>query len=452
MNEINITAYGATNYVGRSAFVLNDRDHNVLLDCGLQLVPQQFSVAPKNVDYIASNLDAVLLSHAHIDHSGYMPSLSRNGYRGNYYMTHPTKEITYRLWLDHLKIEGRRHWGESDLDRVYHKIITQNYEKTFKIADGITARFINAGHVLGAAQILIDWEGVLILYTADINDRITPMFDGYDVPEEEIDVLITESTNGDRYVPERSKISVGFKLIAKQLTEAKHKMILPSFAVGRSQETLITFALDEDFADVPIYIDGMINIMNMITENFISDKWVSQRFLNQLKEAGLHSPFSRNNFISVNSVSENSQSARKYIATSKEGSIIVTTSGMLEGGPIHTYLDLCGDNEENVLGFTGYQVEGTLGRAIYDGERNITIETGKRRKKNIKLKAKVMKFPYSGHSSAEGLRNLMQETKAQDIILVHGEKRNQDYILNYVKDIAQPRLIQEGEKTRLFGD
>ncbi len=450
MNDIHITAYGATNYVGRSAFLLSDKDHNILLDCGIQLVPKQFSIAPKGVDNIASSLDAVLLSHAHIDHSGYMPSLSRNGYRGNYYMTHPTKEIAYRLWLDHIKIEGRRHWGESDLDRVYQKIRTLNYDTPFKLADGISARFINAGHVLGAAQILIDWEGTQILYTADINDRKTPMFDGYAIPDEEIDVLITESTNGDRYVPERAKINVGLKIIAKQITSEKHKMILPSFAVGRSQETLITLALDNDLDDVPIYMDGMINVMNMITEHYLSENWVSKRFLGQLKEAGLHSPFEKSNFIPVNSISGRTHAARKYLAQNSEGSIIVTTSGMLEGGPVHTYLELCGDNEENVVGFTGYQVDGTLGRSIYDGERDITLDDGRGRKKNLVLKSKVMKFPYSGHSSVDGIKHLMQATKAQDIILVHGDKRNQEYILNYVKDVAQPRVLTEGVKTKLL--
>ncbi|MCG3259666.1 MAG: MBL fold metallo-hydrolase, partial [Candidatus Heimdallarchaeota archaeon] len=112
MNDINITAYGATDYVGRSSFLLHDRDHNILLDCGIQLVPKQMSIAPKGVDSIAHKVDSVLLSHAHIDHSGYMPALTKHGFKGNYYMTHPTKEIVYKLWLDHLKIEGRRHWSE----------------------------------------------------------------------------------------------------------------------------------------------------------------------------------------------------------------------------------------------------------------------------------------------------------------------------------------------------
>ncbi len=449
MNDINITAYGATNFVGRSSFLLSDRDHKILLDCGIELIPKQYSKAPTGVDFVANEIDAFLLSHAHIDHSGYVPRLAKKGYNGNYYMTAPTKDIVYKLWLDHLKIEGRRHWSELDLDKVYRNIKTIDYKKKIKISDGITAEFINAGHVLGAAQILIDWEGNLILYTGDINDRVTPMFDGYDLPEEDISTLIIESTNGERYVPERSKINVGLGMLARQTTEGGNKMLLPSFAVGRSQEILITLAFDEDLKDVPIYIDGMINSMNMITEHYLSEKWVSKRFLEKLKEKGLNSPFESENFKPIPSLPDKPHRSRKYISKKDEGAIIVTTSGMLEGGPIHTYLDLLGTNKNTVLGFTGYQVEGTTGRSIYDGEKEITIQSDYRQKKNITLKTQIMKFPYSGHSSIDGLKAAMKKTKAHDIIMVHGDQRNQIYILDYVKDIAKPRILEEGVSSEL---
>ena len=451
MNDINITAYGATDYVGKSSFMISDRDHKILLDCGLELVPKQQTRAPVGVHDVARELDSVLISHAHIDHSGYTPRLAKEGYRGDYYMTQPTKDIVYRLWLDHLKIEGRRHWSESHLDRVYHKITTKDYNKKFKIADGITAEFINAGHVLGAAQILLDWEGQLILYTGDINDRVTPMFDGYDLPDEKVDVLITESTNGDRYVPERKKIDVGLRLIAKQETMQGNKLLLPSFAVGRSQELLITLALDKELDDVPIYIDGMIVTMNMITEHFLSEKWVSKGFLENLKDAGLHSPFDKENMVTVKSLSERPSQSRKYISESKEGSIIVTTSGMLEGGPIHTYLDLLGTNENNVLGFSGYQVEGTTGRMIFDGAKKVKLFEDYGKPRDIELGLKVMKFPYSGHSSVDGLKQLMVDSGADKIFLVHGDKRNQSYIMDYVKDVAKPNLINEKNPTPLIG-
>ncbi len=451
MNDINITAYGATDFVGRSSFLIHDKDHKILLDCGLELVPKQKTIAPVGVHDVARELDSVLISHAHIDHSGYTPRLSKEGYRGNYYMTQPTKDIAYRLWLDHLKIEGRRHWSESDLDRVFHKISTKDYNKKFKVADGITAEFIHAGHILGAAQILLDWEGQLILYTGDINDRVTPMFDGYDLPSEKVDVLITESTNGDRYVPERKKIDVGLRLLAKQVAEQGNKMLLPSFAIGRSQETLITLALDNDLDDIPIYIDGMIVTMNMITEHYLSEKWVSKGFLENLKDAGLSSPFEKQNMITVKSISERTHQSRKYLAGSKEGSIIVTTSGMIEGGPIHTYLDLLGSNENNVMGFSGYQVEGTTGRKIYDGATNVTLFEDYGRKKDVNLNLKIMKFPYSGHTSVDGLKQIMGDSGAKNIFLVHGDKRNQKYIMEYVKDVAKPSLFKENEPTHLIG-
>lgn len=450
MQDIYITAYGATDYIGKSAFLLHDKDRHILLDCGLQIVPKKPTIAPEGVDNIASKLDAVLLSHAHFDHSGYLPRLERKGYNGHYYMTQPTRDIAYKLWLDHLKIEGRRHWTEHDLDAMYRKIITKPYHKKFKIADGITAEFYNAGHVLGAAQILIDWDGTLILYTGDINNRITPMFDGYEVPDKDISVLISESTNGNRYVPERHKVDVGLRLLAKQVTEGGNKFILPSFAVGRSQELLITLAMDETLDDVPIYMDGMIIEMNLITESYMSEQWMSPRFLAMLKEKGLTSPFRKENFYSIKSGPERPYKYRRMIAKQGKGAIIVSTSGMLEGGPIHTYLDLCAHNEGNVIGITGYQVEGTTGREIVDGARTISIYNDRNKPKKIEIRSKIMKFPYSGHSSVEGIRDYMEYVQADKVVLVHGAKVNQEYILDYVKDVAQPSILKESTPTVLI--
>ncbi|MCG3260088.1 MAG: hypothetical protein H7644_10095, partial [Candidatus Heimdallarchaeota archaeon] len=114
-----------------------------------------------------------------------------------------------------------------------------------------------------------------------------------------------------------------------------------------------------------------------------------------------------------------------------------------------TYLELCGTNPNNVLGFTGYQVEGTTGRDIYDGNKNITLQTSYGQKKKINLKAKVMKFPYSGHSSVDGLKSVMEKSGANEMVLIHGDKRNQEYILNFVKDIAKPRILKEALPTKL---
>ena len=120
------------------------------------------------------------------------------------------------------------------------------------------------------------------------------------------------------------------------------------------------------------------------------------------------------------------------------------------GGPIHSYLEYCGWKKENIIGFTGYQVQGTTGREIVDGEKKIKIFGERYHQKTIDLKAQIMKFPYSGHSSVDGLKRYMHESKAENIFLVHGEKRNQDYIIDFVKDIASPKTLNEHEKTPLM--
>ena len=122
---------------------------------------------------------------------------------------------------------------------------------------------------------------------------------------------------------------------------------------------------------------------------------------------------------------------------------------MIEGGPIHTYLDLLGSNENNVMGFSGYQVEGTTGRKIYDGAKNVRLFEDYGRPRDIELDLKIMKFPYSGHSSVDGLKQIMVDSGAKKIFLVHGDIRNQKYIIDYVKDVAKPSLINENAPTCL---
>lgn len=372
-------------------------------------------------------------------------------------MTKPTRDIALKLWLDHLKIEGPRHWSETNLRWIYPQdIITHEYHEEFKIADGITAKYYNAGHILGATQILLDWDGHLILYTGDINDRVTPLFDGFEIPPEieEVDTFIIESTNGKRYVPERKKIDVGLKLLTKQTVERRNKMLLPSFAVGRSQELISTFALDPEFDSVPIYVDGMINTMNEITEKYLIDQWVSPRFLDELKEADLLSPFRKNNIINIYDITDRTHDFREYIAKNDKGLVIITTSGMLEGGAIHSYLEYCGGNENNVLGFTGYQVEGTTGRQLYDGDNQIELFEGYRHKKtkDITVKTQIMKFPYSGHSSAEGLAEYIKRAVNADVFLVHGEPKNQKYIMDLVSDYSKPKTLDLHKKEVVIED
>ncbi|GAH78803.1 unnamed protein product, partial [marine sediment metagenome] len=145
----------------------------------------------------------MVISHAHFDHTGFIPRMVREGCK-DIHMTHPTKDIAAILWRDHLKIEGARHWNEDDMYETLRTIKSHYYDQKFKIADGITVTYFDAGHILGSASILLDWKGQLIFYTGDINTFATPYHDTNKYPTlEDISILISESTNGLRDLPNR---------------------------------------------------------------------------------------------------------------------------------------------------------------------------------------------------------------------------------------------------------
>ena len=295
MLEINVL--GSADSVGKSCVMLSDGYRRVLLDAGIQLHPRRtgrVSTAP-DVDRYAEDLTSVLITHAHIDHSAYVPALYRAGYRGFVHMTYPTKDIVKILWKDHLKIEGPHHYGISHLQTALEKIKPHEYGKKIKIDSGITAEFLNASHILGSAIILLDWEGTRIMYTGDFNDAKTPFHDPiqFPDPDDPIEVLITETTNANRSID-------GRKVTTSRLTKSLlgcysrgGKAIIPSFALGRSQEIQAYLMSDFDsfLSKFPLYIDGMILDMNAIYEKYMNRKWVSPRILIELKEMGYRSPF-----------------------------------------------------------------------------------------------------------------------------------------------------------------
>ena len=418
-NKLKLEAFGAAGEVGRSCFVISDSDRKIALDCGIMLRPKQPSLAPVGVDPIAKDLNAVILSHAHIDHSGYIPALYHYGFEGEIHATPPTIDITYVLWKDHLNIEGERHWNEEDMENATFE--GHLYKKKFKVADGIYATFYQAGHILGAAQILLEWDGQLILYTGDINDKKTPLFDGFEIPDKEpIDIVITEATNGVRPIPPREKVGEDFKTTVEKAVKRKAKVITPSFAIGRSQE--IEFLLGDFLDDVPVYIDGMIRKMNAITNYYIRPEWVSPKVFRYLRKHGLSNPFERENFIEITRENVNNPfHFRRMLGKTDNPAIILSTSGMMEGGPIHTHLEVHGEKKENVLAICGYQAEGTLGRAILEGEREIVVNEFIGKPTKIHLKANVETFRFSGHADIDGIKKLISNVSPKKIVIVHSE-------------------------------
>ncbi|PWI49669.1 hypothetical protein CEE45_00640 [Candidatus Heimdallarchaeota archaeon B3_Heim] len=431
---LEISVLGASDSVGKSCVMISDSDHRrVVFDAGIQLHPRRtgrVSTAP-DVDRFADETNAILISHAHIDHSGYTPALYRAGFRGSIHMTTPTKDIVQILWKDHLKIEGPHHYGISHLQTAMMKIETHNYRKKFKIASGITAEFLDASHILGSAYILLDWEGTRILYTGDFNDAKTPYHDPiqFPDPDDPIDILITETTNANRRIEGRKTVTSNLTESLLNCYSRGGKAIIPSFALGRSQEIQAYLASDFDsfLHKFPLYIDGMILDMNAIYERYMNDKWVSPRILIELKDKGYRTPFDHEGIRVLDDVAMKTKRSKKreLLITRDQQSIILTTSGMMEGGPVYDYLRMGGGNLRNGLYIVGYQVEGTMGSDIANGEKNVKLDNGFGQVFDVSLDLEIKQFQFSGHSSLEGLVQMVQYSTPQKIYAIHGEPNAQ---------------------------
>ena len=442
---LEISVLGSADSVGKSCIMIHDNDgRRVLLDAGIQLHPRrtgQVSTAP-DVDRFAAETTAVLITHAHIDHSAYVPALYRAGFSGSVHMTYPTKDIVHILWKDHLKIEGPHHYGLNHLQKALDEIRPHYYKKKIRIASGITAEFLDASHILGSAAILLDWEGTRILYTGDYNDAKTPYHDPmqYPDPDDPIDILISETTNANRSVE-------GRKVVTSKLTKSLlscysrgGKAIIPSFALGRSQEIQAYLMSDFDtfLNKFPLYIDGMILDMNAIYENYMNRNWVSPRILIELKEKGYQSPFDHEGIRLIDDVALKGKRSRKrdILINSNQQSIILTTSGMMEGGPVYDYLRMGGHNPLNGLYIVGYQVEGTVGSDISRGEKELLLDNGFGRIYDVSLELEVQRFRFSGHASLEGLSHLAQYSSPTKIYAVHGDPVAQQRYADELKRIG----------------
>ena len=426
-NAISFEAFGGAKEVGRSAFILQDRDRKILLDAGIKLQAFDETLVPVGLKEQGDSITGIILSHAHIDHSGFIPAVFEAGFAGSLFMTEPTLDISFLLWKDHLKIEKRKFWDENGLIDAYDKTVGMKYRQKKKISDGITVEFFPAGHILGSAMSLIDWDGFLILYTGDINDQITPLFNGYNLDglDEEIDLVISEGTNGCRNIPLRKDVNKSFKSdVLNRLNKGK-KVLVPSFAVGRSQEILTV--LSEDIRDYPIYIDGMINTVNQITENYLTPNWVDSAILDRLKEEKVSSPFRYENMISLTRENfENLADYRRHLGSNKGPLVICSTSGMLMPSPIYTHLEYHAPDPENLLAIVGFQAPGTIGREILNGSKLLRLPS-RGKPKDIPIRSKVSRFHFSGHVTEQGIKALFEKVKPKNSCLIHcTAKESQD--------------------------
>ena len=404
--------------------MIEDDKRKILLDCGVKIVHtpegEATHIVPEGLEEIAPKLDAVILSHAHLDHTGYVPALYRMGYKGYIYATPPTRDVTRILREDTLKIDKGKLRTKAEMEAALASFEVYGYEEEFEVAEGVTVKFYDAGHSLGSAQILIDREGVKILYTGDLKPEPTEYFSGAKRPTEEIDIVISEATNGAEEIPEREEVKKELIDAIEDTFARGGNVLIPAFAYGRSQEVVAT--LIERRYPRNVYMDGMSVKINDVFRRYRHTPRISEEALMKFRRP----PFDATNVIETPRIYRGIQGdyVRRVIISRSKNNIIVSTSGMLEGGPILSYLQLASADSRSLLAFSGYQVPGTVGRMVLDGYRTIPLKKADGNIVNVNLNLRVGYYRLSGHAGRKYLINYLKSLNASQILFVHGEEES----------------------------
>ncbi len=426
-----LTFYGGAREVGRLCVVLEEGKRNLMLDCGIKLGEK--TEYPLIHDDELQRIRNVTVSHAHLDHSGYLPHLYAKKAKPSIFMTKPTRDLIGVLLSDYYRIHRgekgqRKLFSMKDVEGILRDVKITEYNEPFN-AD-FRLSYHSAGHIMGSAITKIhEKEG--IIFTGDICMRKSRVLDPA-ARDLSAKTLIMESTYGgdEDIIPSYKE---GYQKMVRVINETLNKgghVIIPSFAVGRAQEVLL--ALDDymrsgAIPSTKIFIEGMIGkAMKIYRHNAIyANDDIKRRILMSEDD-----PFKSPNFYS-------SRSKQKEDVL-KEPCIIVTTSGMLTGGPVLFYLDKLGNDPRNTIIFVGYQAEGTPGRKIVEGKRRVTI-----RDKTLDIKMRVESIKLSGHADYNELIQFARSIKGlQRIFLVHGEKPEMKDALEKRYEIVVPRLLE----------
>lgn len=427
---VKITALGGFKEVGRSSTLLQTPNTNILIDCGINTDNTDKSRAYpylNTMNLSLDQIDAVILTHAHLDHSGFVPYLYEYGFEGPLYCTPPTRDLAILLQQDAIKVMnsefGESPYGEKDVKKELQHMITREYGEVTDISPDIKFTFHNAGHILGSSQVHFHFgEGQHnLVMTGDIKYGRTKLLDVADTRFPRIETLIMESTYGgpSDFQPRIEQRDEKLIRLIKSAIERKGKVLIPVFAVGRSQEVMLT--LEEHFNenDLIVYIDGMsreANAIHTVYPEYLR-KNVQKRILQN------NSPFDKPLFKNVVS------KERKDIAESDEPCVILAPSGMLTGGTSLEFLKMLAHEPKNSLIFVGYQGVMTLGRKIQTGQREIPILNSNNKLEALKINMEVNTAEgFSGHSDRMELLSYVKSLrpKPQRIFTVHGEESKCD--------------------------
>ncbi|MHC1605203.1 MAG: MBL fold metallo-hydrolase RNA specificity domain-containing protein [Candidatus Methanofastidiosia archaeon] len=433
--------FGGAMEVGRSCVYMKENNFKCLIDCGVKLSSEDMYPDLTNINF--SDLDAVIVSHAHLDHCGYVPYLFAHGYTGPVFATHPTRRIAKVIQDDFAKIQKEEngwspYWRE-DVRKTKKHTVALDYLEKAQLAKNVFLTFHDAGHILGSAQVLIETPQSSLLYSGDINTTKTQVMGAADTYTG-ANTLIVEGTYG-----KRDDIHTTLRKNEKRLIEIINstikrggKVVIPVFAIGRAQNILVTLkkAMENGDINCPIYLDGMLQKINDIYDDF--PEWMNKKMYEEFKKGSpLDSPY----FTTVRN--------RKSVLELSKPAVIVTTAGMMSGGPVLSYFEKWAEGKLNTFALVGYQVEGTLGRMLVDGQKKFLLNN-----KKINVKTQIESLDFSAHADHKGLVNYVKNLKKKptNIFLNHGDPDNLKEFAESLGEgvvVAQPLNVYTIKEERL---
>ena len=424
---LRVTTLGCCRQVGRAAFLLTTPQSKVLIDCGESPGATGAASSPYlHVPeiYPFSTLDAVVLTHAHLDHSAYVPLLYRYGYDGPVYTTPATRDLAAMLQLDYLDVNNKEDkappYSSNEVREFVKHTITLGYGDVTDIAPDLKLTLHNAGHILGSAIAHFNVGNGLynIAFTGDLYYAKSRLFNPAVSQFPRLEALVMESTYGgsEDFSPSRADAEAHLCEVISETLSRGGKALIPAFAVGRSQELML--ALEEGIRNkklpaCKIYLDGMIKeatAMHTAYPEYLNNDLRNQIFRDN------YNPFLAECFEQVDSYEK-----RQEVIFSKEPCVIISTSGMLNGGPVLDYLSNLAESEKNTLIFVGYQADGTYGRRIQKGWREVPM--GKKGSIIINMEVQTVEG-FSGHADRKQLMNYVQyvQPKPERVFTIHGEE------------------------------
>lgn len=430
---------GAAKTVTGSSFIISDADFTIMVDCGMFQGTTQ--IRERNYfhqKYVPKKIDALLLTHAHIDHSGLIPRMVKNGYYGNIYTTKATTDLCSIMLPDSGHIQEmdaafvnkkNLKLGRKPIDPLYtsdeaieclKNFVPVSYDEIIQVHPRVEVRFRNAGHILGSSfiEMWVD-EGnskTKVVFSGDIGPKDQAIICDPQVVED-ADILLVESTYGDRLHKKKSDTYEEFKTIINEAYNRKGNIIIPAFAIERTQEIIYTLSKllkEGQIPSMPIYIDSPLAIS--ATEIFKRNK---DLFDDEMRKRILtgDSPLEFQNLHYTRSTDES-----KWLNTEAKGAIIISANGMCTAGRIKHHLKYNLFRPESSIVFVGYQAEGTLGRRLIEGAKQVRVYGT-----DVSVKAQIHTLGgFSAHADQDGLLAWVRNIKNPKlkVFVVHGEEQS----------------------------